>query len=107
MNRFCKICGNEINPATKRCTGCGKQYGKAAYLVLSLVYITLIGMSLYYYHEYNRTLTALLLYDQAVNEAFTERFGGYTNPKTGEYVTGWESYLDALDAQMELENTIY
>ena len=24
--RFCKYCGNEINPDTKQCTGCQKQY---------------------------------------------------------------------------------
>lgn len=25
-SRFCKLCGNPIDPATKKCTGCGKQY---------------------------------------------------------------------------------
>lgn len=25
-NRFCKLCGSPIDPTTKKCTGCGKQY---------------------------------------------------------------------------------
>lgn len=25
-NRFCKLCGSSIDPFTKKCTGCGKQY---------------------------------------------------------------------------------
>lgn len=41
---FCKKCGGEIDPHTKRCTSCGKQYfrTKAALQILTLSLFTLV-----------------------------------------------------------------
>lgn len=105
--KYCKNCGYEIDSNTNKCTGCGKQYTSVASVMLFVVYAALIISSVYFYNKcqiykklYNETI-------DSINQEFINRFGEYQNPITGEYVTGYESYLDALDAQMEIEELDY
>lgn len=53
--KYCSRCGGVIDPQSKRCTGCGKQYFRgirfkkcsAATIVLSLVIVALMGLNVY------------------------------------------------------------
>lgn len=58
--RYCKFCGNEIEPSTKKCTGCGKQYFNfkkmirriaPAVLIISLICNVILSVMLYQNHE--------------------------------------------------------
>lgn len=77
--KFCKYCGNEIDSATKKCSGCGKQYFKLAkntFFIISTVIlaIAVIVMSCVIYTN-NKTIA---LYQdrigqwQEANEKLTE-----------------------------------
>ncbi len=107
MTKYCKLCGKEIDSTTRKCTGCGKQYFRPVYASLVFIYIALLFSTIYYFYKYTYSITALYYYEQSVDEEFVDRFGGYTNPDTGEEITGWKSYLDALDAQMKNSDTNY
>ena len=105
--KYCKNCGYEIDSNTNKCTGCGKQYTRAASVMLFVVYVLLIISTVYFYNKcqiYNKIYNETI---DSINQEFTNRFGEYQNPITGEYITGYESYLDALDAQMEIEELDY
>ena len=44
--RFCKLCGGEIHPATKKCSKCGKQYFKGVKLNINTIIIVILSISL-------------------------------------------------------------
>ncbi|MDY3219850.1 MAG: zinc ribbon domain-containing protein [Candidatus Fimivivens sp.] len=51
-HNFCKKCGSAINPNTKKCSGCGKQYfngKKTVPIVLSVLLIGSIGLNVMQY----------------------------------------------------------
>lgn len=65
--RFCKYCGHEINPETKKCSGCGKQYFSfkqtfspicVVLLIASIAVNIYMGISLSDY-KYNYEITKL------------------------------------------------
>ena len=107
MRKYCKECGGEIDSSLKKCVKCGRHYSRPVHFILALLYLVLIASTLFYYHRYWNTLSVLTYYDEIVNEEFEERFGHLHNPETGEPINGWQAYLDALDAQMELEGKTY
>ena len=63
-NTYCKLCGNEIDNKTRKCSGCGKQYfhlSKRVYIIalVSIIAVGLIGANLYQYIENNQTIELL------------------------------------------------
>lgn len=58
--RYCKFCGNEIDPITKKCAGCGKQYFNfkkmikcivPVILIISLICNVILSVMLYQNHQ--------------------------------------------------------
>lgn len=68
--RYCKLCGNEIDPVTKKCNGCGKQYFSLKHRIpVFLLIISLMGnvaLGFLAYHNYR-------LYDQKYYEWLDEK----------------------------------
>ena len=59
-NRFCKYCGNLIDPETKKCTGCGKQFfklpkpsSKKLLVVIAIIFLlsSVGGFAAYNYYK--------------------------------------------------------
>lgn len=65
-------------------------------VLLSATTLFFLGTSIYYYKISSK-----------IDKEFVIRFGEYTNPETGFPITGALSYLDAIDAQMRMENEEY
>lgn len=63
--RYCKFCGNEIEPITKKCTGCGKQYFnkkifyRIIYKLFLLLSLIVIGFLITVCYQQNKQITAL------------------------------------------------
>ena len=105
--RYCKKCGHEIDEKTKKCTGCGKQYANIFCVLLAVVYAVLLLSSVYFYNQCQLIAKTCMQQIDIIDSEFTARFGHLQNPKTGENITGYQSYLDALDAQMEMAGDSY
>lgn len=106
---YCKKCGSEIDINTKRCTGCGKQYLKVTLftLLLTIMCVFFMATTAYYYKEKQKAVDMFLLQEKLINQEFKNRFGHLQNPTTGEYITGYETYLKALDEQEKVHGTVY
>ena len=64
--RYCKLCGGTIDPATKKCDKCGKQYFRWKYFgrisAISLIVLTIIALItviVYQNVEYQKTISEL------------------------------------------------
>ena len=57
MNKYCRVCGKEVDRTTKKCTGCGKQYfsGKKFCKIIGIAIIflsiTLLSIASYNHHR--------------------------------------------------------
>lgn len=66
-NRFCKLCGSPIDPATKKCNGCGKQYfrlpvrKKSGFIPKVVVFLSLliVGLCIYRNVQYQDQIGTL------------------------------------------------
>lgn len=66
-NRFCKLCGSPIDPTTKKCTGCGKQYfrlpvrKKSNFIPKVVVFLSLliVGLCIYRNVQYRDQIAGL------------------------------------------------
>lgn len=66
-SRFCKLCGNSIDPATKKCTGCGKQYFRLPVIkknnlipkVIVILSLLIVGLCIYRNVQYQNQITSL------------------------------------------------
>lgn len=95
--RYCKHCGGAL--LNGRCTKCGKTAfspTKIAIFLLSLICTLSLVLNYYLFSVLND-----------LDTQFQIRFGHYTNPETGTQIQTAYDYLDALDAQMEMDNMEY
>ena len=100
--KHCSKCGELINPETKKCTGCGKQYLRPQSIVILLLSIFSVCSSLialFYYGQCNAY--------HITDSKYEEYYGEYYNPITGERITSAQSYLDAIISQEYLEENEY
>ena len=75
--RFCRYCGNAIDPITKKCTGCGKQYFKMPVLkkgnlvpkVVVILSVLIVGMCVYRNIQYQNQIAQLNTQITELNEA--------------------------------------
>lgn len=66
-NRFCKHCGSPIDPATKKCNSCGKQYIRMTVLkkrgiipkVVAVLSILILGLCVYRNVQYQKQITQM------------------------------------------------
>lgn len=80
-NRYCKYCGSLVDPSTKKCTGCGKQYfnlkskfvhvKKIIFICSVLMNIFLIIFGVYIYNLYVGEHNALEASDKTITELTT------------------------------------
>lgn len=76
-NRFCKLCGSSIEPSTKKCTGCGKQYfrlpsAKKSSIIpkmIALLSILIAGLCVYSNIQYQNQIKQLSAQIAEQNEA--------------------------------------
>lgn len=82
-NRFCKLCGSPIDPATKKCTGCSKQYFKLPLVkkssistkVVMILSVLFIGLCLSQIIQYRQSVEQL----QAEVEELSETVAALNN----------------------------
>lgn len=86
QQRFCKLCGSPIDPTTKKCAGCGKQYFHVSHLKSTLVYLTgiiLIAALLFSIYE-------ISICHQEIEE-LTTIVSEFEEEKESQYNKGYES----------------
>lgn len=108
--RYCSKCGKPIDPESRKCTGCGKQYMKKSLIITSalmLAVLFLAASTFYFYIQYNRAIRAHFAYKDAINQEFKDRFGELTDPLTDKNISTVEDYLNAIDVQMVIEGKEY
>ena len=88
--KFCRHCGNMIDPETKKCTGCGKQYfhlhkiKKQALLITlaAVLVLALIGLNIYQYIDNKNTQSLLQNQLNAANQQLSN---------TQELISSWRN----------------
>ena len=98
---YCRHCGGAIDPVTRRCTGCGRQYARPSHVaiaVLSALCAALLIYSIITYHNYRTWKT----YVETLDSEFAELYKGVTDPLTGKEITSARGYLTALRDQQAM-----
>ena len=98
---YCKNCGGVIDPLTRRCAGCGRQYARPSHVaiaVLSILCAALLVYSVITYHNYRTWKT----YVETLDTEFAELYKGVTDPLTGREITSARGYLTALKDQQAM-----
>lgn len=85
--RYCKFCGGAIDPETKKCAKCGKQYFRIKfnkhiflYTVLILVILLLAGVNAYQYIQYQNDMQKkehIIQKQERDIETYQKRIKGY------------------------------
>lgn len=95
--RYCKHCGGAL--LNGKCTKCGITAFSPTKIIIFLLSLACILSLVFNYYQFS------VLRD--IDAQFRYRFEEYANPETGEPIRTAYDYLDAIDAQMEMEDMSY
>ena len=76
--RYCRLCGGEIDSRSKRCAKCDKQYFKftiktAITAIVCLVAICLLGLNVFQYTRHQEDITALEEQNRTISQNLKEK----------------------------------
>lgn len=97
--KYCRLCGNEIDSKSGKCTGCGKKYSKTVYKLLGIVLGVIALLSGYFGVNYFNAMSAMN------NQDFRKAQQCFDNLYIGEKLFSAKS--DYIKAGVLMENGKY